>query len=362
MKSILFFARLPLSEEEKMDGEIQRVLLIDEMARAENFNRIYIHLDFRSFINIIYEPKFLKNARAYSLSVYRIKSWSLVVKLIKNSDVTYFHSLHNYKFSFFFKYWLKNTFRIIDFHGIVPEENLFLGNRIRSFVYGLIEKLNIHSFDAYICVSMSMINFYREKYQLKKDKCHLLPMVRNNDYELITDLNDIYRKDLNIPSYKPVVIYVGNCQKWQNIDLMMDAIEAINKDVFLIILSAQQDEFLKIIRKKKITKQILLKSVEHSELVKYYAVANYGFLLRDDHPVNNVANPTKLVEYLQFGLVPIVLSTNTSDIDFMEVDTISLEDFPHSALACTKNQHNIDIYNNFYDSSKYKLSKIISNE
>lgn len=359
MKKILFFARLPLSEKDKMDGEIQRVLILDKMASIENFDRTYIHIKFKSLVNKIYQPEFLDNVNVYSLSIFRIKTWFLIINLIKSSDISYFHSLHNYKFAFVFNYWLKNTFKVIDFHGVVPEENFFLGNTLRGHMYNLIEQTFFNFFDAYVCVSKSMIIFYQDKYQVHKNSFHLLPMVRSNEDEIKTNLNNFYRNKFNIPSNMPVVIYTGNCQKWQNIDMMMDSIKEVKSNIFFIILSAEVDKFLKIIEHKKITKNIMLKSVEPKHLFQYYSVANYGYLLRDDNSVNNVANPTKLVEYLQFGIIPIILSRNTSDIDIMDVNSIYLKDLGKNKLSFAKSTHNINIYEKFYNSHNYKLSEII---
>lgn len=362
MKKILFFARLPLSDKEVMDGEIQRVLILDDMAKNEKFDRTYVHLKFNSLSNKIYNPKILKGVKAYSLSIFRIKTWYLLKSLIISHNISYFHSLHNYKFAFLFNHWLKNTLSVIDFHGVVPEENFFLGNTVRGYIYELIEKFNIRFFDAYVCVSKSMIIFYQKKYQLTNKSFHMLPMVRTDQNQFESTSINLYKNKFNIPLEIPIAIYAGNCQKWQNIDLMMDCINDIKSEVFFIILSAQVEEFKEIIRQKKITKDILLRSVEPKELFQFYTIANYGFLLRDDNPVNNVANPTKLVEYLQYGIVPIILSKNTSDIDIMNVDTIFLKDFKEDNYSNQKNIHNINIYQQYYNSNNYKLSNIVKDD
>lgn len=43
-------------------------------------------------------------------------------------------------------------------------------------------------------------------------------------------------------------------------------------------------------------------------------LAHYGFILRDKHILNRVAAPTKMVEYLFFGIIPIVKYEEIGDV------------------------------------------------
>uniref|UniRef100_UPI0040266C07 hypothetical protein n=1 Tax=Phocaeicola vulgatus TaxID=821 RepID=UPI0040266C07 len=45
----------------------------------------------------------------------------------------------------------------------------------------------------------------------------------------------------------------------------------------------------------------------------YYLKNDCGVVLRKDNIVNRVACPTKLIDYLQYGLIPIVLSPHIGD-------------------------------------------------
>jgi len=54
-----------------------------------------------------------------------------------------------------------------------------------------------------------------------------------------------------------------------------------------------------------------------ADLVAEYQKHDFGLVLRDDTPVNRVACPTKLYEYMTIGLVPIVRSPALGDfLDF----------------------------------------------
>ena len=359
MKKILFFARLPYSDKEIMDGEIQRVKIIDRLAIRDKFERNYIHLTFKSFKNKVFEDDFLPNARLYSLSIINPFSYKKIIRLIKTNAVVYFHSMHNYKFAFLFKFWLKKTFTILDFHGIVPEENYFQNNFFKGFLYDFIERLNIKFFDKYVCVSKSMIDFYKNKYKnLKNEKFELLPMIREEEKELNKEELILIKKKLNIPESYPVIIYSGGSGKWANIEMMVNSIKSCKSEIYFLILSPDTEVFNKLIKKYEITKNIIIKSVDPNELKKYYSISNYGYLLRDDHPLNNVSNPTKYVEYLKYGITPIVLSHNTSDLLSQKVECIKLDSLEFSNLYKKKSKTNIKIFKDFYESKKYFFSNL----
>ena len=58
-----------------------------------------------------------------------------------------------------------------------------------------------------------------------------------------------------------------------------------------------------------------------------YGAADLGLILRDDTPVNRVACPTKLAEYLYFGLVPVVRSPRLGDFPELGYAYVTEEEF-----------------------------------
>ena len=105
---------------------------------------------------------------------------------------------------------------------------------------------------------------------------------------------------------------------------MLDVYEQIEKQIShatITILSADKSSFEEKIRMREI-KNYEIKYVPqyllNEELHKY----KYGFLLRENHIVNNVATPTKMNSYLSNFIIPIY--SNAVD-DFCK--NISLEKF-----------------------------------
>jgi hypothetical protein len=56
-----------------------------------------------------------------------------------------------------------------------------------------------------------------------------------------------------------------------------------------------------------------VKSASSSEVHTVYRKSKYGIILREDNLVNRVACPTKMVEYISYGLLPILDTPHIGD-------------------------------------------------
>ncbi len=150
--------------------------------------------------------------------------------------------------------------------------------------------------------------------------------------------------DVNRVNEAVNVIYSGNTQKWQNIELMCKIIKNnLSPTINYIILTGEIEKMKNIFKSQGILNDnIKILSVLPGELVEYYAKANYGFILRDDIVVNNVACPTKMVEYLYYGIIPIVLSEKIGDFYKLNYEYIHYQSF-NEGLEALKSERNIKI-------------------
>jgi hypothetical protein len=186
-------------------------------------------------------------------------------------------------------------------------------------------------------------------------------MIRGAERPYDPEVEKTQREVLGLAPDAPVAIYAGNTQKWQNIDLMIEVIARCGDHMYVIILSSAIDDFRLRLRARGID-SVLLYYATQDELYKFYSVANYGFLLRDDNIVNNVANPTKLVEYLKYGIVPVVITTKTSDLKPLEVETLQAQEMGEAPLIAQRSFRNIEVFNRHYCENNYLLSKVISGD
>jgi hypothetical protein len=73
--------------------------------------------------------------------------------------------------------------------------------------------------------------------------------------------------------------------------------------------------------------KVTLDFCEKERLAAEYSTADFGFIVRDDSPVNGVACPTKLIEYLCYGVIPIVELVEIGDFAEYGYEYVSLADF-----------------------------------
>ncbi len=307
---ILIIAKMPTILNEK-DGMIQRELAIDSV--FENYKRIYIS-DVFSFNSLIkYPKKFFKSMFDFfkrkdtkcfannNVKLYNSISLCILRKLCKNAKLIYVHSLYYLEklpCELIQKYKDKI---VIDIHGCVVEELEYMNcdfekySKLENFAFPIVKNL--------ISVSQNMIEFYKNKYPQTTEKYINLPIFIAKTFD---DINKNNNDKIHL-------IYSGGIQKWQNIDIMVKTISKIINNFDVTILTSNIEYFSDILAKYDIKDKVKVKSVPYSKIANEYVKADFGFILRDDIVVNKVACPTKVIEYMQYGIVPIVLQPNIGD-------------------------------------------------
>lgn len=310
-KKILVFAVYP-SEKNIKDGMIQRIKAIDN--ELSGFFRVYIDLSWRRFFKLYHEVKEEDMVEVYQLNLF-VHFW-ILLKLLRSTHDIYVHSICN----FFNLVWfpLKKYNIVLDVHGVVPEEQKFAGKWWRSFLYELVEKRIFREAKTFIYVSEEMKNFYYTKYpDVANKKNFVKPIFSSNAFASIVNEDVVKLKnELGISEKDVVFVYSGGVQKYQNLNLIIeDMFSRRNENAFFLILTGYPDVVENVFKCYPKYKEIryVVRSVSPKELPLYYTISHYGYLLRDEHILNQVASPTKMVEYLYYGLMPIVKSEKVGD-------------------------------------------------
>lgn len=209
---------------------------------------------------------------------------------------------------------------ITDLHGVVPEEEMMQGEARRSKELDKIERITFSHGAAYVAVTEAMKRHYLTKYSniSKKLKIIVLPIF---DDHIVKTKND----------QRDNVIYAGGSQAWQNTDLIVNTINNNKFHYNYDILTHDSDAFINI--EEKHAGQVTVSSATPEEVKKHYEQAKLGFILRDDVTVNRVACPTKLIEYLCSGVIPIVKYPNIGDFHELGYKYVTLRDFNSHKLT-----------------------------
>lgn len=184
--------------------------------------------------------------------------------------------------------------------GLDAEESYIRNNKkIRYYIINLLVKVCLEKSLFIFFVSNEMKKFYEKKYNIIINNYYIMPCFNEKIHLELFDYKGKYSNG--------VFAYVGSLAKWQCFEktiYMYKKIEENFKNTKLLILTFDKETAKKIIDKYDI-KNYTIDCVEKKEVSSRLKEAAYGFVIREDIPINNVSTPTKISSYMSAGLIPI---------------------------------------------------------
>ena len=115
------------------------------------------------------------------------------------------------------------------------------------------------------------------------------------------------------------LIYCGSMTAWQVPGRIFDLYKNLTQDGGnwkLIIVTPQTETASRLAmdRDLSIGENVLICSARHDDIRNYLVAADVAVLMREPHPLNQVASPTKFAEYTMCGL-PVITSRGIGDLD-----------------------------------------------
>ena len=208
----------------------------------------------------------------------------------------------------FFNCWLATRLLsnkpklVFDYHGAGPEENRLLGGNIFSYILvSFWEWLGVTKADSVILVSNSHYKYLIKKYPKIFENVYIIKNFLEDELckSEIADKTKL-REKYELPKDRIILVYSGNLQAWQEPDLIKFIAEklSVHKDkIAFLILS--KDEKAEELGK---CNSVILRTANRDEVGEYLSACDVGLLLRKQNVINEVADPTKLAEYLHAGL------------------------------------------------------------
>ena len=251
------------------------------------------------------------------------RSANLITRICGVVKIVYAHTLH---LAEYILPWLDTGKVCVDIHGATPEEEEMLGRPELKERYEAVEQKVLAQAMRCIAVSNSMIQHYTDKYPLLSPSWITIPV-----FETYADShqpeNSRRSSDRHKPELPVEVVYTGGTQVWQNVKGMLDLAEASADWAHFSLYSHDRKLIKKSVAARKVNTPISVSFCEKSHLPELYRSADFGLVLRDDAAVNRVACPTKLTEYLHFGVIPIVRSPRLGDFYQKGYQYVLEEDF-----------------------------------
>lgn len=321
---IVVVAPYPTKKNER-DGYFQRISAVEQSLL--DFQRIYLEIAF--FGNWMIS----KEKPSDNLAIYRLNyflHFPYILYLGSKASRIYVHAIKNV-FKILPLYFFKPVYT--DLHGIGPEEAKMEGRHLRAIVHSISEYVVVKWSQKVVIVTRRMGSFIQQKYSKFKINFLHIPIFNT----LIS--SDIPSKDSH--KKKPLIVYSGGVHSWQNLEKMVEAADRLIDSFNFLFLVSDVEVMKSKFKDKALLEKVEIRSVSRNEINQYYEKADFGFLLREDNPVNQVACPTKIIEYVNFGIVPILLQPNIGDFQELGLKYILLE----------------DLYNN-PDVSRYNLDQM----
>jgi hypothetical protein len=345
---IVFIAPFPALADEK-DGMVQRVASID--ALVSDLPRTYLDISVRRF----WRRQVHQYGQATVFQINAIRDFFFIWAQLRKARLVYVHSVF-YAMKALPAYWIGAP--VTDLHGAVPEEFRYQGKPALSVIFGLVERIVLRRSAAVVHVTDAMKQHFQRKYGRNGARDCTVAIIPK-----MADPRGERQHVMGAPRDPKGVVYAGGTQAWQNVPLMLEA-AACAPQLHFVLLSGHADVLRRMADAARIA-HCACAAVAPDQVPDYYLRASFGFLLRDPVLLNQVACPTKLVEYLHWGVIPVVLSEQVGDFAALGYRYVTLADFragrlPDQAMMGAMREANRDVVERLMRSCDQEFAQLKS--
>lgn len=234
---------------------------------------------------------------------YTCTAYNTFQEAMQEPKDTVFVSISHYSTAkMYFKGYKKQIYWV---QGSSPDES-FMRNHsyVRKWVISAIEYFALQKAKLVFMVSRGMLEHYMGKYHKDySSKTYIMPCYNS---QIDKSLFMTPRKYEN-----NIFCYVGGLSVWQCFPETVALYKQIEKrlpNTLFKVLTADQIKARSILEYYSV-ENFEVKYIKPEHLMDELAPCKYGFIVRDESPVNYVATPTKLSNYMAAGLIPIVSNT-----------------------------------------------------
>lgn len=186
------------------------------------------------------------------------------------------------------------------YQGITPEEAMMVyGNPLRKWLWEFFERYSLRKAALNLFVSRAMRLHYQLKYNYRKSNYLEIPC-----YNQAFQIDSVAYEGKYV---KPTFAYIGSLSRWQCIHQVLAIYKEVEKslpEAHLSIFTREVAEATALVEAYQLT-STTVKHVPLEVLSEALKPIKYGWLIRDNIAVNNVATPTKMNTYMANGLIPI---------------------------------------------------------
>ncbi len=209
---------------------------------------------------------------------------------------------------------------VYDVQGAGCEETALLrGRGIRFWISRCWIKYELKKSDRLAGVSYKLKQWVQDL--TERDDMIVVPCCFNTEkFYFDMEARRRVRRQCGFAHDEKVICYSGGLSRWQRIpDILkfLNEISNIRDNVKFLFLTPQVHQLKQMIAEHGLSiERCVIRSCMPMEVPQYLSAADVGIIIRHDIPVNNVASPIKIGEYLGCGL-PVILTKGIGDYSEM---------------------------------------------
>lgn len=187
------------------------------------------------------------------------------------------------------------------FQGLPAEEDYMqTHSKLRRMGLNLFDRMTVNNCAFGFFVSHQLKEYVTRKFHVEVPNFFIMPCFN----EIINKNNFFIPEKYEHNTFCYVGSTVDAWQKFEYIVEIYKYIELHYEDCLFKIITPNPEEAEKYAVKHKL-KNVIIKSVAQDRVSAEICDCKFGFIIRDNNIVNNVATPTKLSNYLSNGIMPI---------------------------------------------------------
>jgi glycosyltransferase involved in cell wall biosynthesis len=206
---------------------------------------------------------------------------------------------------------------VLDYHGRVPEEYVFLGKGGQASRKALerLERWAVTGADHIITVSEKLRDYVRERYRQSQPRLSVIPCCADSrQFRWNTDRREEARRRLGLQD-KIVVTHLGSMFDWYEPDLMIrvfQRLQTYSAKSHLLIVTGSAREASDYLAARLRPETFTVTSVSHDQVPALLNASDLGLLLLRSSPNIKTSSPAKFSEYLNSGL-PVIITPDVGD-------------------------------------------------
>ena len=197
-----------------------------------------------------------------------------------------------------------------DIEGISPEKSEAMVQRIRYE-----QALAVEGASHLLCVSSVLRDRLIERHRIAPERVTVVPCLADETKFRVDETERAAtRRELGLEA-RFVIVYPGRFHLWHDGPRMVSLVQALMKaqpDLYFLVLTPDDAHARSLCESQLPPGSFDVRSAKHAEVPRYLRAGDLGLLLRERHPLNEAACPTKFAEYVMTGL-PVLISEGIGD-------------------------------------------------